>query len=1752
MRRLLPILLLLLGIITGVQAQDMTTTPLTFEAVEAGTINVINPNGLTIEYNKNNSGWTAASANPISISVATGDAVQFRGDNESYLTFDFGEKPTNFTATNPVYVYGNVMSLISSTDFATLTTLTDVTDFDGGSNLAFLFATPESDQSPFPTTNTTIRNHPTKDIVLPATTLTPSCYMYMFSGCQALTRGPELPAITLADGCYHRLFDGCTALTTAPTLPAKKLVSACYSCMFTDCSNLNYVKCLATDISADFCLEFWMDGVSSNGTFVKASTVSNYPTGNSGIPEGWMVMDATAADGDMGMTPLTMEAIEDGSFNIVNPGMRYIQYNINGGTTWTSSHSNPITIPVMAGDKVQFRGNNASYCNSEYGSDPTNFTSTSPCYVYGNVMSLINQNTWTYNKTISSDYALAYLFSDDFNANTTIRSHPYNELVLPATTLTQFCYLGMFNGCEGITTAPDLPATSLAAYCYDDMFSGCSGLTEAPKLPATTLALGCYTMMFFGCSSLETAPTLPASIVSANAYDGMFSECSSLNYVKCLATTLGSDATWGWLDGVAATGTFVKMSTMHDWELNSPNGIPAGWTIQAATEADGDDGATPLTLEVATSGTITISNPNGLGVNYEFRHGYNYQYLNYVTATTKTFEVESGDILILTGNNASYGNPDPSMAFHISSTADVYVYGNVMSLVNSWNFATLTTLTGQENFACLFGDDGTTNTTIKNHPTKDIVLGATALTESCYAMMFAGCQGLTRAPELPATTLAPICYHRMFGNCTGLTAAPTLPAPTLVSECYFAMFDGCTNLSYVKCLATDLGENNTDLWLNDVAAKGIFVQADGAAWSLNSCDGIPTGWTTTDTPLTIEAIEDGTTVTITNPLMLFIEYSIDGGATWNPGVSNPITISGIAAGGTVQLRGDNGAYSSDGTANNSTGITANKDYYLYGNIMSLVSSTDYATLTTLTEKYAFARLFRSSSHLKKHATEELVLPATTLSSNCYRYMFQNCTGLTEAPALHATTMAEACYFAMFIGCSSLTTAPELPSTKLAPGCYTGMFANSGLTTAPVLPATELAERCYYQMFYGCTALATAPALPATTVPQSGYNQMFYGCTSLTAIPDLPAMTVYDFGYNMMFRRCTGLTSYPTIPATIVGEDGMQCMFKDCSNLVIAGDLCATNLAYQSCSYMFSGCTSLTKAPALPATSLADYCYNRMFEGCTSLVTAPDLPATELAYLCYNDMFWNCTSLRNAPELPATTLSDYCYTMMFFGCSSLETAPDLPAVTLTSGCYEHMFMNCTSLNYVKCLATDLGDETSTDGWLTNVAPTGTFVKSAGVDWSEKGTTEGTWYDEELDEVIDVTFVHGIPEGWTVVEEQGNEYIFQTDGDWNVSENWNMGIVPPAGSNVVITANITVPSNYVAKAGSILIEDGKALTIADGGQLVTNHVVEGTIQKSITGYTGDKDHYYLIASPVNNFESSDENMLVAEYDLYYFDQTQQGQEWRNHKVEGQAFNLETGKGYLYANSTDVTLTIDGQLTATTEAIELTNEASMTVPGWILIGNPYPCRVTINAPYYRIDGTSLATEATAETLALNPMEGVFVHATPELASIAFTKAPETPVTGNRNMLRLQVSNSRGSHADNAIVRFDNGNSLQKFSFNEHNTKVYITKDDKDYAIINAETQSELPVNFEAIEDGIYTINVQTEGLDVEYFHLIDNMTGANVNLLTEPSYTFEAKTSDPASRFKLVFSVNETDSPSTESRTFGFINDGNIVKTQKIEVK
>ena len=258
-----------------------------------------------------------------------------------------------------------------------------------------------------------------------------------------------------------------------------------------------------------------------------------------------------------------------------------------------------------------------------------------------------------------------------------------------------------------------------------------------------------------------------------------------------------------------------------------------------------------------------------------------------------------------------------------------------------------------------------------------------------------------------------------------------------------------------------------------------------------------------------------------------IEYSKNSGTTWT--AFNGTTVS-ATTGDEIWFKGSltGGCGASDETG--CSKFYTSGHFFASGNIQSLCNFNN-----TL-QSYHFAYLFCNCYFLNVDENNKLLLPATTLTNNCYNYMFSGCISLTTAPELPATTLASYCYNSMFNGCTSLTTAPELPATTLANYCYNSMFQNcASLTTAPELPATTLAGRCYYYMFNGCTSLTTAPELPATTLATYCYNYMFKGCTSLTTAPELPALELVTQCYSYMFQGCINLNyikaMFTTTPST---------------------------------------------------------------------------------------------------------------------------------------------------------------------------------------------------------------------------------------------------------------------------------------------------------------------------------------------------------------------------------------------------------------------------------------------------------------------------------------------------------------------------------------------------------------------------------------------------------------------------------------------
>ena len=250
-------------------------------------------------------------------------------------------------------------------------------------------------------------------------------------------------------------------------------------------------------------------------------------------------------------TPLTIEAITPGIISVSNP-KEGMQYSKNGGAKTAVTTD---AIDVAEGDKVQFYGKGTSI--TSYG-DPEMSKCTMingigdgfTCKVYGNIMSLVDEENFATATTLSAESTFNRLFF----GNPTLTDA--SGLLLPATQLQESCYRSMFSRCTALTAAPALPATKLVYYCYGSMFNECSALTAAPVLPATTLVDYCYNCMFNCCSNLAT--------------------------VTCLATSgfKQTECTSYWLNAagseVQGTKTVNTVSTAN-WP-SGVNGIPTDWT----------------------------------------------------------------------------------------------------------------------------------------------------------------------------------------------------------------------------------------------------------------------------------------------------------------------------------------------------------------------------------------------------------------------------------------------------------------------------------------------------------------------------------------------------------------------------------------------------------------------------------------------------------------------------------------------------------------------------------------------------------------------------------------------------------------------------------------------------------------------------------------------------------------------------------------------------------------------------------------------------------------------------------------------------------------------------------------------------------------------------------------------------------------------------------------------------------------------
>ena len=195
-----------------------------------------------------------------------------------------------------------------------------------------------------------------------------------------------------------------------------------------------------------------------------------------------------------------------------------------------------------------------------------------------------------------------------------------------------------------------------------------------------------------------------------------------------------------------------------------------------------------------------------------------------------------------------------------------------------------------------------------------------------------------------------------------------------------------------------------------------------------------------------------------------------------------------------------------------------------------------------------------------------------------------------------------------------------------------------------------------------------------------------------------------------------------------------------------------------------------------------------------------------------------------------------------------------------------------------------------------------------------------------------------------------------------------------------------------------------------------------------------------------------------------------------------------------------------------VPLSFTSNISLSGFNLVGNPFAHKVTSYASVNVANGCfmmnddkdDLIVNEICETNPLMPAEGFFVKATDEGASVIFNSGRSVTVNESGS-IRVELS-EKGKLIDRLIVKRE-CEPLEKLSLNEIRTKLFATQGQQEMAIIPC-VGNEQPINFKTAKDGTYTIDVNANGMEFNYFHLIDNLTGNDIDLLTTSRYTLRPR--------------------------------------------
>ena len=385
------------------------------------------------------------------------------------------------------------------------------------------------------------------------------------------------------------------------------------------------------------------------------------------------------------------------------------------------------------------------------------------------------------------------------------------------------------------------------------------------------------------------------------------------------------------------------------------------------------------------------------------------------------------------------------------------------------------------------------------------------------------------------------------------------------------------------------------------------------------------------------------------------------------------------------------------------------------------------------------------------------------------------------------------------------------------------------------------------------------------------------------------------------------------------------------------------------------------------------------------------------------------------------------------------------------------------------------------------------------------------------------------------DQQDVYLFIKGKEFDHPQSESITQLLPSDKHTVHSgATLTVTGTATSgNASHVVLEDGAQLVHHNDG-------VKATMKKTIYAYSGEGGWYTIAAPFVSLTPTTDNGLIANDYDLYEY--VENGpMEWHNYKPNGN-FNLVANKGYLYANSTSRSLHMAGELkpgnySPTIDLSYANSDANLK--GWNLLGNPTAHEITftktesVSDGYYYLHNSEIWVYEPSNIVPVAC--GFLVKA--NAADQTVTLNPQN--RGYREEKDQYLCLSIGE--EKAYVKLNEGVSMPLMDMNGQHSSLYLTQEQKPYIMLVRDDADALDLCFEARQEGTQTLTVDVQGLDLDYLHLIDHKTGADVDLLATPSYVFEASADGYATRFRLAFAP--MDGPSTGSENFAYWADGEI---------